>query len=469
MSPTSAKTKESPDKSPKRIYGWPLITFEPYVAANFDEFPNGSIDERRAFYWGRVIGRDGVAFNLTDFPCTEESAWTGPVYKTPEEKESLYDKVKAFQDLYSRYGCGDNFLQVYSRDRRKGQSLEEYRKEVAKGMQEIARILKHSGVRRVLLDMEWSGKVGEGQTPRDTYEIGRAIINAMREVNEDFAFGFYPGLYSYSEYINYPAVKSPMPESVDDTDDHRYALIKGIYDARGSVGIWNWTGVTYGTNHMCTSDLWMNKKDHPFFWNLNELCDSLTEVYNELIGPEIEFMYAKWAIGVSQVNRQFKVPNLTPDIMRRNLDVLFSNTDTVGYWDHFVGWDNQQTSSYLKFENENEFKDWQETLKETTLKNHFMYDVQTQKYWTVNENSTSLEDKMKFFEVFRRGGEIHVIGEQWETFSELVNITKEFTGKDKLSIPLYSNAEVDMAKDYKKQGFFSKQEADHPSWGHILK
>ena len=103
------------EQSPARLYHWPYLKFTPYTNALGKKLPNGDISAKRAFYWGRVIGCDGVAFNVRGLtPALEEGNWFEPVYRSVKEKATIFGLMKQFQQMYARYGCSDNFLHLHA-------------------------------------------------------------------------------------------------------------------------------------------------------------------------------------------------------------------------------------------------------------------------------------------------------------------------------------------------------------------
>ena len=51
-----------------------------------------------------------------------------------------------------------------------------------------------------------------------------------------------------------------------------------------------------------------------------------------------------------------------------------------------------------------------------------------------------------------------VSGKLAPKFADYVNLAKELTGKDRVAFPLQNDADVELAQDYQRRGFFANQD-----------
>ncbi|MBI4024372.1 MAG: hypothetical protein HY360_05285 [Verrucomicrobia bacterium] len=438
----------------KKLYHWPLLKLTSYVGADFSEHPNGDLTAERAFYWGRVIGSDGLALSIRGMlPHLVEGGWQEPVYHDDGEKKFIFGKAREFQELYRRYGCNDSFLHVHAHPiLDPAQTREQWRAAAVEGMKQRAELLRHAGLRRMLLDVEFSKMETVSNDPRFWYDLGRDIMQAMREAHPDILFGFYPGLTNWYLTLSEEEKRGDIPMT-----NPRHALYKGMYDARGKGNrLWNYEAWLYGACDRCVGG-----RESKYVWKLERHVKGITELHHQLLGDDIEFVFAKWDLGRSQpapIFKHFKQPNYSAEMARRNYEVFVENpaVAAIAVWDDFGAWDDAGIY-FLSFPDETQFAAWTNQVASLKFNGAYQRSVDTDEEY-VQTVGDSLVEKMKLFDVFRnQTGEVHVRAKLATNFAEYVNVTKQVCGKDRLTIPLRDRAEFEWAERYKKQGFFPRQ------------
>lgn len=419
----------------KRLYHWTILKFTPYTTASFKLMPQGDMDARRAFYWGWVIGADGMAFTIRQWlPHLEEGSWQEPVYRSEKEKREVFERLRKAQQLYASYGCGDNFLHVTAHHiLDPQQSREQWREAVLTGMGQRAELLKYAGIRRIIIDTEYLKWVRVTSDMNFWNLLGCEIIQRMGEVYPQIEVGFYPGLY------NYWATLSPR-EMPKEFSFSRHALLKGMYDHRDQCKVWTWEAWLYGPGHLCKETA-----EATYFWNVEEHIQEILKAHHALLGPDIEFMFARWDIGSSQpkpVKKNFKQPNISLTVAKRNYELFFRYCDLLGFWDDFNAWD-EDSSYYLSFPNEQSFSEWKQQVAGITLSSPRCYDAVTKQQHVVLCDSPDIEDKLKFYTVYRNPqGEVHVAANLCSDFPAYVQAIREAAGKDRTTIPLKNAQEI---------------------------
>ena len=458
---------------PKKIYHWPSLKLTEYTSAKYIHHPNGDIEDRRAFYWGRVIGSDGLAFGIRNLlPHIVEGNWQEKVYNNTTERTFVFDKVKGFQDTYAAYGCGDNFMQFHAHPNI-GQTVSQWRADVINGVTQKAELMAYAGVPRFLLDLEFASQDDVSTDPQFWYDLGGDVITAMRTRNVTFKFGFYPGLYGYWAYTLTAAERVnprsigiyPTETSIPDAKRNmRHALIEGIYDNLNGTTMWHFPGWTYSPSHMCAgTDI------HSYVFNLESMLIGIIDSHTAMIGSGIEYMPAKWDFGRTQtvpIKTHWKQPNLSLNMMQRNYDLIYQYTDYAGVWDH-GGWDDDGYY-YLNYATQQAFEDDLAGLTiddielpddTYTLASYYRWDSLTGETHlaSVPENA-SMAEKLSYFDIYPGPGGYHVAGRHPANFPDYVDTMIVAAGKDQIIIPLRDSDEYSWANEYRTKGFFKNYE-----------
>ena len=451
----------SEDRKHVRIYQWPYLSFKPYISANGIDYPHGDIDARRAFYWGRVIGADGVAFSIRSLlPHLVEGNWYEPVYENEKQRKEIFDLVREFQQLYSKYGSDDNFLHFHAHPllpkhpTHPTTEVKQWRRMVVEGMRQRAGLLKHAGISRLLLDLEFAGQSNVSDDLQFWFELGRDMTRAMVKEHPSLRIGFYPGLY----YLMHDEVR--FEKAKTGLENHRHALLKGMYESRGMQPLWYFSGYTY-----TIADGTVAERGSKYVWTLHEHLDGIKRVHQAALGPDIEYMPGRWDFGASNGPGKafrwlFKQPNRSLNMMRRDYQILTKFTRYIGSWDHGTSWD-EDGQTCKRFKSEKEFDQWKEGLKKAELRSHYRKHLATGEEWeVVIKADEPLNAKLRYFKIHKLpGGAIHVSGKLANDFADYVNLRKVFAGKHNNSFPLYSSKEIQWANQYKKRGFLSRQRA----------
>ena len=468
---------------PKKIYHWPYLKLTPYTSAQYNYMPSGDIDDKRAFYWGRVLGSDGLAFDLRGpLPHLIEGNWQEKVYNNQTEKDYIFNLVKDFQDTYAAYGCDDSFYHIHAHPTLE-QTVEQWRADVITGMTQKAELMAYAGIDRFLIDMEFSSQDTVSTDPQFWYDLGGDIITAMRTENTDFKFGFYPGLVNYRQTLSDAEMTNPrsigtypdqssIPEN---KRNMRHALFEGIYNNLNGTTMWYFIGWTYGPSHMCAGT-----KTHSYVFNLDELITGIKGIHTAMLGAGIEYMPAKWDLGASQsapVGKHWKQPNLSLMIQKRNYDIIYQHTDYAAVWDDYGSWDDDGVY-YLTYPTMQSFIDDIDDIQIVNdelpdpgvfaFTSAYSYDTITgQIHHIFVPMDASISEKLEYFNVYTNGISYHITGKHSDNFPDYVDTMIVAAGKDEISIPLRDSDEYSWAKEYKAKGFFKNHEVvytpDDPS------
>jgi len=460
----------------RKIYHWPVLKLDAYISAKHIYYPNGDIDSKRAFYWGRVLGSDGLAFTIRGLlPHLVEGNWQEPVYNNQSEKTFIFDKIKSFQDTYAAQGCWDNFLQVHAHPPLGGQTVAQWRAAVIEGMRQKAELAAYAGFRRILLDLEFSDQNSVSTDPNFWYDLGQDIMTAMRAENTDFMIGFYPGLYGY--YFNLTEQERTNPRSIgayptessipQDKRNMRHALLEGIYSNLDGIVMWHFPGWTYSANHLCSGE-----PPPTYVFDLDGHITTIIDWHTAAIGPGLQFVFPKWDIGKTQpapVYKHWKQPNISLAVQARNYDIVYQHSDSAAVWDDYGGWD-EDGSYYLTY---NYLSDFYNDIASIGFESGYSYDtLLQQEHHIVVPASATLEEKLNYFEIYTGTGGYHVTGKLAENFTDYVNTLITAAGKDQQIIPLANEDEYNWALEYKSKGFFQNREVlpapgDPNNYGYI--
>ena len=460
-----------------RIYHWPNLKFVHYTSARLREMPNGDIDPQRAFYWGRVLGTDGLSFSirgLTD--ALEEGNWFEPVYRNESERARLFGLCQDFQQLYAKYGCGDNFLHVTAHPMLKKHPThvtdnpDQWRIWVLDGMRQRAELMKFAGIHRLLIDLEYLEYKHEpvSSDPRFWYDLGRDIMRAMLEAHPEIRVGFYPDL---DDLIDIPRDQWP----VDRLADRRHGLLKGLYDHRGTQPLWNFIGGSYAR-----VDQSNRKKGSTDYQDLVKWAITHNAAHHTVLGPEIEFMFGRWDLGISLEDGPFdpiryrwfwgivNQPNLSVDMMRHDYHIIAETGEMIGTWDHGTAWD-EDGAIYKRLASEEEFQQWNDKLAELEIQSRFHHNRLTDDTWHFRVPADApLSERVKLFHIAKTpDGSYHISGQLPDNFAHYVSVTKEVSGKHDLTIPIHTEAEYQWAVEYKRRGFFEYQQLQRSEEGAV--
>jgi hypothetical protein len=142
-------------------------------------------DEKSAAYWGNTVGVQGFFVNYV-MPHWQAEVGTG-------SDSSLWQQVRLFQSIYSKYGVSDNFIKValYKPHDWHNQRQNDA---VVKRFAHAAALARYAGLNGVALDLEpykptWDGDDSLAATVR---EEGRNIGQAMREAYPDMTLIVLP-------------------------------------------------------------------------------------------------------------------------------------------------------------------------------------------------------------------------------------------------------------------------------------
>ena len=449
------------EQSPARLYHWPYLKFTPYTNALGKKLPNGDISAKRAFYWGRVIGCDGVAFNVRGLtPALEEGNWFEPVYRSVKEKATIFGLMKQFQQMYARYGCSDNFLHLHAHPLLKRhpthipKDVKQWRKWVIDGMRQRAELLKHMQTERILIDLEFAGQKNVSTSEKFWFELGRDIARTLVRQHRQIRIGFYPGLYYHRSR------KPPQTFAIKNVakGDLRHAFLKGLYEGRGKRPLWYFSGYTYSI-----VDRTVAEKGATYVWDLPEHLKGLIQAHRQALGKEIEFMPGRWELGSTQrptamFGGLFKQPNLSLNMMRHDYKVLLKHTRTIGIWDHGWSWD-PAGGGYKRFKTDADLAKWKQALAKASFSSRYRKNLKTTETWQIYVPAkAALQEKLKLFRIVKASdGSWLVSGKLGPDFARYVTVAKELTGKVGIDFPLHTRADVELAMRYQKQGFFPKR------------
>ncbi|MEE3373312.1 MAG: hypothetical protein VX346_28510 [Planctomycetota bacterium] len=450
-----------PPPRPPRLYHWPYLKFTRYVDALGVDCPQGDIDPRRAFYWGRVLGCDGIAINIRGLtPSLHEGNWFEPIYQTPAEKKYVFDLMRRFQRLYASYGCADNFLHLHAHPLLKHHpthipgDVAQWRKWVIAGMRQRGELLHHMDIQRILIDLEFADQKNVSTDETFWYALGREIARVLVQAHPTIRIGFYPDLY----YHMHQPSTGPYVFGRVRAGDLRHALLAGLYAGRGERPLWDFVGYTY-----TIVDGAIAEPGVEYVWDLAEHLKRLIEVHHRGLGPAVEFMPGRWELGASHAPAAlfgglFKQPNLSIAMLRRDYSVLLAQTKSIGIWDHGYAWD-PAGAGYKRFATDADLAAWKTSLAGLALRSHYHEHLQSQDRWHMHVPAdTPLAEKLQYFQIVKAGdGAWLVSGRLAPDFNRYVNLTRELLGKDRLAFPLHSSQDLERARRWHQQGFFAGQ------------
>jgi len=450
----------------RKLYHWPVLTGLPYTSARFVEYPQGDICASRAFYWGRVIGSNGVQLSIRSFtPNAGDNQMAKPFVISEQERKTLTEKLKKFQQIYSKYGCTDNTLGFYMDKPGENESLEQFKADVYKYTRQRAELARNAGIPRMIIDMEWSDleklkeKIGPRKTCLYAWQLGKEVMRALNDTYPQVEFGFYPGLtgvqYNIENRINPQGLRF----------NTRVAFVQGLYDNRGAIKMFHFAGWTYNATDQCTGTKWWKIAKPPYVHDTDDAAQRIIYAHEQLLGKDIRFEWGRWELGGHRYQKpgvpglaMIKLANVPLEALERTWKKLYEKSNVIWVWDHFNSWD-EDGSMYVTIENETEMKGFDDWLAKVDPAYHKLYDAVTGKYWIPGTPSTGFHGaKRDLFEFHTRNGVTHITGRLDPQFVKYVNLTKELAGRDRDLIPLYTQQDVELAKSYKAKGFFPYQE-----------
>ena len=456
-----------------RIYHWARPRFTAYQSAHFIEYPNGDIDPRRAFYWGRVIGSDGLMFGIRYLaPQLIEGNWIEPAWQNEKEKEYICKLVKEFEDLYSKYGCGDNIMTVTAHPllpnhrTHSTKDVAQWRQYVVEGMRQRAQLCAIAGVPRILLDLEWSKQNKVSTDFQFWYELGADIAAVMREVNPNLKFGFYPGLTGVQVNLE----NKTVTKGVGPRENTRVALLQGIYDNLGTMKMWHFVGWTYFCNDLTTADpFWV--REPPYVKNADKRIEQVMFGHKMLLGHDIEYVWGRKTFGgrwryvasgeLREKTRSYKScyiksANLSLEVLERTYKKYLAASPAIGQWQLGPSWD-EDGWQYLNATTPAVMAEFRKAVAtpEDGIYSHRNYDARTGKYWIRGVMSKNLEARLELFEIIEKDDKVHITGKLDEDFPKYVNLVRRLSGKTKKAFPLYTEKEIQLARSYQSRGFLS--------------
>ena len=448
----------------RKLYHWPYLKGLPYTSAEFVEYPDGDICNSRAFYWGRVIGSDGVHIPLRGFVKLEDNLMARPFVESEEEREALTDRLRRFQEIYSKYGCVDNALGVYMDKPIEGESLEEFKANVYKYGKERAELAKAAGIPKILIDMEWSNleelkeKIGPRQACLYAWEVGKELMRALNDSYPEVELGFYPGLTG----TQYNIEKRINPEL--NRFSTRTPFVQGMYDNKKKVKMFHFVGWTYCVTDQCTGTKWWKVKEPPFVNDTTDMTERTMYAHKWLLGDDLRYEWGRWELGNYRYRKpgvpgqaMIKLANVPLAALERTWKKLYQKSNVIWVWDNHNSWD-EDGSTYVSINNDEEMEGFEKWLDEVDPAYHKLYDAVTCEYWIPGAAHTGFKGtKRDMFKFITKDGVTHITGILDPQFVKYVNLTKELAGRDRDIIPLYSQEDVELAKKYKEKGYFPYQ------------
>ena len=450
----------------RKLYHWPIIIGFPYTSAHFVEYPDGDICESRAFYWGRVIGSDGMQIGIRGFTKNAgDNQMSRPFVISEEERAILTNRLTRFQEIYARYGCADNTLGFYMDKPKPDENLDEFKANAYKYTCERAALAKAAGIPRIMIDMEWGNlkelkdRIGPRETCQYAWEIGREILRAIKDTYAEVEFGFYPGLTG----VQYNAENRTHPEGI--RFNTRVSLVQGMYDNREAINMFHFSGWSYSATDQCTGAMWWKIKKAPFVHDTYNAMERIMYAHDSLLGPGIRYEWGRWEMGGHRYQKpgvpglaMIKLANVPLKALERTWKKLYEKSNVVWVWDHFNTWD-KDGSNFVTINNDQEMDGFEKWLDEVDPAYHKVYDAEEAEYWIPGSAHTGFKGtKRDMFGIVEKEGVRHITGVLDPQFAKYVNLTKELAGRDRDTIPLYSEEDLKLAREYKKQGYFPYQD-----------
>lgn len=461
MATMTAAPAADPPPQARQLYHWPYLKFTRYIDALGVVRPHGDIDPERAFYWGRVLGCDGIAINIRGLTRSlHEGNWFEPIYRNSAEKKRVFDLMRRFQRLYASYGCADSFLHLHAHPLLKKhpthipRNVTEWRKWVLAGMRQRAELLRHMDIQRILIDLEFADQKKVSDDEAFWYALGQDIARTLVQIHPEIRIGFYPDLY----YHMHQPPTGPLVLGCVRPGDLRHALLAGLYAGRGQHPLWDFVGYTYNIVDGAIAEPGVQ-----YVWDLAEHLKRLIEVHHQGLGPAVEFVPGRWELGASHApgalfGGLFKQPNLSLAMLRRDYAVLLEQTNAIGIWDHGYSWD-PAGSGYKRFETDAKLSAWKTALTGLALRSHYHEHLQAKDRWHVHVPADApLTEKLQYFRIIKTAdGAWLVSGRLAPNFAHYVNLTKELMGKDRLAFPLHTEQDLNQARHWRQQGYFAGQ------------
>jgi hypothetical protein len=151
--------------------------------------------EADAKYWGRVIGVQGFFLNYV------MGGWGNSV--GDDESSPLYQRLKVFQETFSKYGVTDNFIKVASRlsldwSNPKAQA------QVVSNFRQAAHLARYAGLKGLALDLEpqaeglWFEDSKLPDKSDRVFRFGRQVGEAIHATFPDATIIVLPEVLMYS-------------------------------------------------------------------------------------------------------------------------------------------------------------------------------------------------------------------------------------------------------------------------------
>lgn len=455
-------------RNPKRIYHWPYLVFTKYRSFNFSERLDGDIAKKRAFYFGNVLGTDGVFVTARGLPNLVEGNWFEPLYTNDGEKENISRIFANFQNNYSKYGIYDNTMHMHAHNSlvHSTQNVTIWRADIITSVRQRAELLKAVGMKKLFLDHEFSNPAVMNFSNDSWYALGKDVMGNATEVYPDIELWLYPGLQTYYDAIQ----NNNLPTNASII---RYLLYKGLYDNKGTGQIGFFEAWTYGSCDSC-----IRENGSGYIWDIDENIRNSNNMYAALLGPGVELMVAKWDFegytvpAVAHVQNKLRFPELSQPLFQRTLQVIYSKENDYASWDDIDLWDDD--NSFFSNFTLSQYDGWLTDLSTVELRSGYSRDLRTQQtHWTRIPAQTSLTEKLTYFEASNQSGTVHVRGKFMPDFPEYVYLEKLAAGKECNGRPLYSQEEITWANEYKQAGFFPREEvvqiAGYSSYSGLIK
>lgn len=432
----------------KKIYHWPYLTFSRYTAFDFTERLTGDITPKRALYFGYVVGSDGVFITARGQPNIVEGNWYESLYTSNAERDNITNTFLNFQNNYSKYGVYDNVFHMHAHPN--NTNIATWRANIITAMRQKATVMKAVGMRKILLDFEFSNQAAVNQTNAFWDALGRDIMGNLTEIHPQIEMGLYPGLVLiYQDQSNKTEVINP-----------RHALYKGLYDGKGTGQIWIYDASTYGVCDLCI----VEPPPAVYLWNLSEVINTSKTVYNTMLGPDYNLVVANWEFrgatspSISNIESMLTLPSFSQNMYKRTMNITFALANNSATWDGNTKWDDD-TSLYLNF-SEAEYEVWLANLSQVELQSIYQNDTMYNlTHWIRISNQSSNATKLSYFRIAQNNGVTHIKGSLYSEFPDYLKIAKTAAGKPCTNMPLYSQDDLEWATNYSLQGLLPNHRA----------